>query len=130
MSKLNKIDKIQLIRLASVSSASAIAFKNNLNANDVYEIYKKHKIQHLLKYSPRFVKNFQSEKGFSDNKICKELNISKEYLIKCCESDWNSSCRFEKANKICKSLNYKGSVDYISKNGYKEFIKHIKPQII
>jgi len=127
---LSKIDKIQLIRLASVSSASAIAFKNNLNANDVYEIYKKHNIQHLLKYSPRFIKAFHGKGGFSNEQICTELGITYEYLLKVATSEKDHTCRFEKANEICKNIGYKGSIDYIDKNGVFEFIKHIKPQII
>jgi len=130
MSRLSKIDKIQLIRLASVSSASAIAFKNNLNANDVYEIYKKHKIQHLLKYSPRFIKAFHGKGGFSNEQICTELGITYEYLLKVATSEKDPRCRFEKANEICKNIGYKGSIDYIDKNGAFEFKKNIKPQII
>ena len=130
MSRLSKIDKIQLIRLASVSSASAIAFKNNLNANDVYEIYKKHKIQHLLKYSPRFIKAFHGKGGFSNEQICVELGITYERLYDVAASEKPPQCRFKKANEFCKKIGYKGSIDYIDKNGVFEFRRNIKPQII
>jgi S-adenosylmethionine hydrolase len=130
MSRLSKIDKSELIKLASISSASQIAFKNNIRSEKVYEIYKKHNIQHLLKYSPRFIKAFHGKGWFSNEQICVELGITYERLYDVAASEKPPSCRFKKANEICKKIGYKGSVDYIDKNGVFEFKKNIKPQII
>ena len=130
MSRLSKIDKSELIKLASISSASQIAFKNNIRAEVVYEIYKKHNIQNLLKYSPRFIKAFHGKGGFSNEQICVELGITYERLYSVAASEKVPQCRFKKANEICKKIGYKGSVDYIDKNGVFEFKKNIKPQII
>jgi DNA-binding Xre family transcriptional regulator len=130
MNKLNRTDKSELIKLASISSASQIAFKNNIRAEVVYYIYKKHNIQNLLKYSPRFIKAFHRKGGLSNNQICVELGITYKYLLKVATSEKVSTCRFKKANEICKKIGYKGSIDYIEKNGVFEFRKNIKPQII
>jgi len=130
MSRLSKIDKSELIKLASISSASQIAFKNNIRAEVVYEIYKKHNIQNLLKYSPRFIKAFHGKGGFSNEQICVELGITYERLYSVAAPEKVPTCRFKKANEICKKIGYKGSVDYIDKNGVFEFKKNIKPQII
>ena len=130
MSRLSKIDKTELVELARISSASAIAFKNNIRSEKVYEIYKKHNIQHLLKYSPRFIKAFHGKGGFSNEQICVELGITYERLYDVAASEKPPQCRFKKANEICKKIGYKGSVDYIDKNGVFEFKKNIKPQII
>jgi hypothetical protein len=130
MNKLNRTDKSELIKLASISSASQIAFKNNIRAEVVYYIYKKHNIQNLLKYSPRFIKAFHGKGGFSNEQICVELGITYERLLRVATSEKVSTCRFKKANEICKKIGYKGSIDYIEKNGVFEFRKNIKPQII
>jgi adenosine deaminase len=130
MSRLSKIDKSELIKLASISSASQIAFKNNIRAEVVYEIYKKHKIQHLLKYSPRFIKAFHRTGTHTNKEICNELGITYKRLLRVATSKKVSTCRFKKANKICKKIGYKGSIDYIEKKGVFEFRKNIKPQII
>jgi len=130
MSRLSKIDKSELIKLASISSASQIAFKNNIRAEVVYEIYKKHNIQHLLKYSPRFIKAFHRKGGLSNDQICLELGITYERLYNVATSQKVTKCRFEKANEICKKIGYKGSIDYMEKNGVFEFRRNIKPQII
>jgi hypothetical protein len=130
MSRLSKIDKSELIKLASISSASQIAFKNNIRAEVVYYIYKKHKIQHLLKYSPRFIKAFHRTGTYTNKEICNELGITYERLLRVATSEKVSTCRFKKANEICKKIGYKGSIDYIEKNGVFEFRKNIKPQII
>ena len=130
MSRLNRTDKSELIKLASILSASQIAFKNNIRAEVVYYIYKKHNIQNLLKYSPRFIKAFHGVGRHTNKEICTELGITYEYLLKVATSEKVPSCRFEKANEICKNIGYKGSIDYIDKNGVFEFKKNIKPQII
>ena len=130
MSRLSKIDKLELIRLSKVKSASALAFKNNIRAEVVYYIYKKHNIQNLLKYSPRFIKAFHGVGRHTNKEICTELGITYEYLLKVAAPEKVPSCRFKKANEICKKIGYKGSIDYIEKNGVFEFRKNIKPQII
>ena len=130
MSRLSKIDKTELIRLSEINSASALAFKNNIKTDDVYYIYKKHKIQHLLKYSPRFIKAFHRTGTHTNKEICNELGITYERLLRVATSEKPPQCRFKKANEICKKIGYKGSIDYIDKNGVFEFKKNIKPQII
>ena len=130
MSRLNRTDKSELIKLASILSASQIAFKNNIRAEVVYYIYKKHNIQNLLKYSPRFIKAFHGVGRHTNKEICNELGITYERLLRVATSEKVSTCRFKKANKICKKIGYKGSIDYIEKNGVFEFRKNIKPQII
>lgn len=130
MNKLNRTDKSELIKLASISSASEIAFKNNIRAEVVYYIYKKHNIQNLLKYSPRFIKAFHGSGRHTNKEVCNELGITHKHLLRVATSEKVKNCRFKKANEICKKIGYKGSIDYMEKNGVFEFRKNIKPQII
>jgi len=102
MSRLNRTDKSELIKLASILSASQIAFKNNIRAEVVYYIYKKHNIQNLLKYSPRFIKAFHGVGRHTNKEICNELGITYERLLRVATSEKVSTCRFKKANEICK----------------------------
>jgi len=129
MSRLSKIDKPELIRLSKIKSASALAFKNNIKTDDVYYIYKKHNIQNLLKYSPRFIKAFHGIGRYTNKEVCNELGITYERLLRVATSEKVQHCRFKKANEICKKIGYKGSIDYMEKNGVFEFRRNIKPQL-
>jgi hypothetical protein len=129
MNKLNRTNKSELIELAKTSTASAIAFKNNIRSEVVYYIFKKHNIQHLLKYSPRFISAFHRKGGLSNDQICVELGITYDHLYSVATSKKVTKCRFEKANELCIALNYKGSIDYMEKNGANEFRRNITSQL-
>jgi DNA-binding CsgD family transcriptional regulator len=141
MAKIKTSEKEEFIRYCKGRTVSEIAAKYQLSnitvrsrirewncdyKRDQSRIFDKPKNVNLLLYMKS---KGMTNKQIADHFECTERNIRRHIKKHGCFDMKKEILIFEVANNICKNLGYKGSVDYIAKNGADDFRMNIKPKI-